>query len=286
MAKTFDAASKHLIEAHPADWLALAGLPITGKVSVVDADVSTISAAADKVILVDGPEPYIAHFELQSAVDITVDGRVLWYNVLLRRRHGLPVRSVVILLRPEAQSASIVGRVYDSSWPDNYLDFRFKIIRVWEQSPQALLSGGLGTLPLAPISAVAANELPEVVRQMEARFEKESPREQHDLETASYIMLGLRYPKEMIAILLTGVRKMKESVTYQAILEEGEARGKVIGKTEGKRDTLVELGAKKFGPPDEETLKKISGVTDLNLLNTMLERLFEASSWEELVSFR
>ena len=102
MAKRFDATTKELFDRHPADWLAYAGLPVPANraaVRVVDADLSGISLSPDKVVLVDGPEPYIAHFEFQSGVDADLDLRVLVYNVLLRRRHRLPVRSVVILLR-------------------------------------------------------------------------------------------------------------------------------------------------------------------------------------------
>ena len=38
MAKAFDATMKHLLEGHPADWLALARLPTAGKVEVTEAD--------------------------------------------------------------------------------------------------------------------------------------------------------------------------------------------------------------------------------------------------------
>ena len=95
MAKQFDSTIKYLVESHPADWLALAGLPVGKRLEVIDADVSSISAAADKVIRVWDPVPYIAHIEFQVSADAILDGRVLFYNVMLRWRHGLPVRSVV-----------------------------------------------------------------------------------------------------------------------------------------------------------------------------------------------
>jgi predicted transposase YdaD len=47
----YDAALKDLIETRPADWLPLLGLPV-GPVTLVDADLVTVSAEADKVIRV------------------------------------------------------------------------------------------------------------------------------------------------------------------------------------------------------------------------------------------
>lgn len=63
MAKQYDAAIKQLVERHPGDWLAFAGLPAATKLEIVDADLSAISPSADKVIRVEEPVPYVAHLE-------------------------------------------------------------------------------------------------------------------------------------------------------------------------------------------------------------------------------
>jgi hypothetical protein len=147
MAKAFDATTKQLVEAFPADWLRYVGLPLDGKVSVVDADVSSVTAAADKVIRVDAAQPYLAHLEFQSSGDPNLDRRMLLYNTLLRARHGLPVWSVVVLLRPEARSGA-TGRFRDLVADDLSIDFRYRVLPVWEQRVETLLSGGLGRLAL------------------------------------------------------------------------------------------------------------------------------------------
>ncbi len=77
MAKAYDATTKQLVETRPADWLAYAGLPVDGPIQVVDADLSSFSFAADKVVRVGGPSPYIAHFEFQSAAEVDLDWRIL-----------------------------------------------------------------------------------------------------------------------------------------------------------------------------------------------------------------
>ena len=66
MAKPYDSTAKFLVQEYPADWLALAGLVPVGPVSTIDANLSTITAEADKVLRVDDPEPWLAHVELQA----------------------------------------------------------------------------------------------------------------------------------------------------------------------------------------------------------------------------
>jgi hypothetical protein len=122
MPHPFDAANKHLTQAYPADWLTLAGLPLGTSLRVVDADLSTISAAVDQVIVVDGPEPYAAHQEFQSGARPNLDLDMLLYNALGRRLLGLPVKSVVFALRPAALSGTL-GGIFDPRDPKHKLEF-------------------------------------------------------------------------------------------------------------------------------------------------------------------
>src|SRR5581483_1745873 len=131
MAKPFDATLKSLLEASPRDWPALAGYPAAAA-EVIDADVSTISGAADKVLRIPGPPPWLMHLEFQTGPDRSLPRRVHGYNALLEDRHDLPVRSAVILLRPQADLANLTG-VYERQFAEEapYLTFRYQVIRVW-----------------------------------------------------------------------------------------------------------------------------------------------------------
>ena len=73
---------------------------------------------------------------------------------------------------------------------------------------------------------------------------------------------------------------MKESVTYQAILEEGEA----IGKAEEARRVLLLLGREQFGEPSAKIVALLDAVTDLGRLEALVLRLLYVKSWEELLS--
>lgn len=74
MAQPFDASLKELIEQYPSDWLPLAGLGTAASVDVIDADLSTVTAAADKVLHIGKRPPWLMHLELQSS------RKALWLN--------------------------------------------------------------------------------------------------------------------------------------------------------------------------------------------------------------
>lgn len=85
---------------------------------------------------------------------------------------------------------------------------------------------------------------------------------------------------------------MKESVTYQAILEEGEAIGFPIGKAIGFaigkakaiRDGVLRQGGRRLGPPDSDTVARLEAITDHEQLFQLTDRLLDVATWEELLA--
>ena len=76
----------------------------------VNADVSTVTAAADKVLHVyTNQGDFLQHIDFQSGPDASLPRRSHCYNALLEERHELPVESVVVLMRPEANLKAING---------------------------------------------------------------------------------------------------------------------------------------------------------------------------------
>ncbi len=93
--------------------------PASGRssgVAPIDSNLSTITAEADKVLRVEGPEPWLAHFELQSSHEAHLPRRLLRYNALLDDRHDLPTRSILVLLREQADGDDLSG-IYRRSLP-------------------------------------------------------------------------------------------------------------------------------------------------------------------------
>jgi hypothetical protein len=72
---------------------------------------------------------------------------------------------------------------------------------------------------------------------------------------------------------------MKESSTYQAILEEGRIEGAIA---EVKKMLRV-LGDKAFGPPDTQTAVAIERLNDLARLEELFVRMLTVESWQELL---
>ncbi len=67
----------------------------------------------------------------------------------------------------------------------------------------------------------------------------------------------------------------EESVTYQAILEKGVIRG--------YHDLLLQVGGKKIGAPTDSIIAAIRGIAEVAQLRELAERLFDVSSWQELL---
>lgn len=80
---------------------------------------------------------------------------------------------------------------------------------------------------------------------------------------------------------------MKESTTYQAILEEGEAIGEARGEAKGKlaeaKKWLRMRGESRFGPPDARMTKALERIADLQRLEALAVKLLRANSWPELL---
>jgi hypothetical protein len=72
---------------------------------------------------------------------------------------------------------------------------------------------------------------------------------------------------------------MKESSTYQAILEEGRVEGAVAEA----KTFLRMLGDRRFGRPDDRTAAILESIEDLARLEDLGSRLEAARSWQELL---
>jgi hypothetical protein len=276
---------KQLTELAPQDWVVQGGWP-AAPVCIIDADIATIAGATDKVIRVAGRPNCLLAVDFQSGHDtIAKLPDLLLYNSALFKRHGLRVRSLLVLLHRGADSPQLTG-LYERGFPGEPFDaaLRYRVLRVWQVAAEKWLVGGLGLVPLAPLGDVQHQELPSVITRMKQRLEREAPpRQATDLWSAAYILMGMRYERALVQRLLQGVLTMKESVTYQAIIEEGETKGKAEGKVEEARNMILLMGRSQFGEPSTETEAALNALSDVRQLEKLGVRLLRAVSWEELL---
>jgi predicted transposase YdaD len=285
MAGPFDATLKQLVDAFAADWVAhlapLVGLPPATAVEPLDADLSTVQPAVDKVFRLRPPAAGLLHLEPQSSWDGELPSRLLLYNVLLEHRYGGPVYTVALLLRRDANSPQLTGAL-SRTFPTGaeYLRFAYTVVRLWELPADRLLAGGLGAAPLALLTDDAAPRLPELVARFSERAEREAPNPgvTNLLLTSGFILLGLRYDKAVIRTLFAGVQRMRESSTYQAILDEGRAEGLVLARQED----LLTLLQERFGPVSPELETRIRATTDPARLQAALRQVLRINSADEL----
>jgi hypothetical protein len=260
--------------------LALCGRTTTAPVEIVDSDLSAVTSAADRVLRILDNPAWLLHLELQSSRNFGLLTNLLLYNALLERRHGLSVRTVVVLLRQSADFPEMTG-VLQRQFPGEppYLTFRYEVIRLWQLPASVFLDGGLGVVPLAPLGAVTEAELPAVIGQMERRIALEAtPAEAGPLWTAARILMGLRYPKTLLTDLLQGIHMInwEDSVTYVEIIEKGMVKA--------RRDSLLRMGRKKFGAPSEAVTTLLAGIDDPERLADLIDRVLDVSTWEELLA--
>jgi hypothetical protein len=136
-------------------------------------------------------------------------------------------------------------------------------------------------MPLAILAKLPPEVSPEVgvaetVGQILERLSQEhSPAVGAKLLTASFVLSGLRVSKSIAMSLFAGVHAVQESVTYQAIVEEGEIKG--------ARKFILRLGKKKFGRTPAAVTKALEAIEDLDRLERLSDRLLTAKNWTDLL---
>jgi predicted transposase YdaD len=291
MSQTYDPVLKVLVETEPQGWPDLLGLP-AGPVTVIDSDVSSnVIGAVDKVLQVRADPEYLLHIDFQAGHDSArFPRRLRLYNTVLDDRHEMLVRSVAVILRPEADSPQLSG-LFERRFPgeEPYAIWRYYVMRVWQVPPERFLAGPIGLLPLAPISKVTDAELPEIIRMVTERFGYNETAS--ELWVATRILLGLRHPIDFVDALLQGVMGMRDSATYRAIVEEGRAEGLAAGRNEGRSQGRAEgalrilllMGGEHLGPPDDHTYEKLEKLRDVELLEMLARNVSKVNSWKELL---
>ena len=180
MSLPFDATIKDVVQVCPADVAAVLGLDELGPPSILNVDLSTITAATDIVFGFGEPLVSIYDLNFQSGRDAALAARLLLYNALLYQRFGVPVHTIVVLLRPAADDLALTGKLkYRTRRRGGKLDFSFEVVRLWQLPVRSILQGGVGTLPLAPLCRQLGDlpledALPDLVRQIDSRLSRET----------------------------------------------------------------------------------------------------------------
>jgi predicted transposase YdaD len=279
----FDATLKDSVQTYPADYAASFHFDDLLPLAALNVDLSTLSAATDVALGRGDPPDVIIDLNFQSGADADAPARAMVYSSVLHLRYRVPVHSIIILLRPEADHPALTGKLRYRARPrKGKMDFRYEVVRLWRMPVQRILKGGLGTLSLAPLCRMPHNArltdaLPGVLETVIARLNRETtPAAAAKILTGAYVLAGLRMSRDEARQLFGRVRAVQESTTYQAILEEGEVRG--------VQKTLLRLGGQRFGTASENTRAHITAIEDLARLERMIDHVLHVNSWSELLA--
>jgi hypothetical protein len=233
----------------------------------------------------------IIHLRIQSMYQEDIGRTVHAKNRALQEHYHLPAESFVILLWRGADGPAVTGRHEVPARKDRPAQtFKYGIQRVWQRKPEEALAGGLGTLPMALMSDVAPERLPDIVRRVDARIRAEAPpAEGANLWMAACFWMGLRYPADMVRELLRDVwPRMTTSKFYQGTQAAGFAEGMSEGLVEGPllatRRLILRRGEPRLQAPAEAATARLDAINHLETLEKLYERLPQAASWEQLLA--
>ena len=251
----FDNICKFLAETYSTDLASwLFGEPIL-LTQVQPQELAVEPIRADSLILLEA-EGLLLHLEFQTKADPHIPFRMLDYWVRGRRRFpDKRIRQVVIYLKETSSDL-----VFQNKFEEGTTHHEFEAIRLWEQ-PLSHFLEFTGMLPFAILVNERNKErlLRNIAQKIDAIPDQKT---RQTIGAATYVLAGLVLDENIIKQIL---RRdiMEESVTYQAILREGELkglkRGREEGEIQGRKQALLtiilRLLTRKFGnlPPKLHT---------------------------------
>ncbi len=228
----YDNTCKYLAATFPSDfasWLLGKPIPLT---KLEPSELTVDPIRADSVIFLESTE-IIMHLECQTKPDPTMSYRMANYWLRLYGKYPTKeIHQTVIYLKRTNSPL-----VHETSFKSKQMIHNFNIIRLWEE-PTETFQQYLGLLPLAILSKTIDPE--ETLRQVARQIENiEDKQVQSNVAASTAIISGIALNKEIIQRLLRS-EIMKESVIYQEILLEGEAKGIAKGIAKGKAEGKAE----------------------------------------------
>ena len=201
---------------------------------------------AYKVVTASGAR--IVHIEAQSSYDHLMPERMADYGAREWMKYRLPVTCYVLLLtdRQLPRNPVTTGRI-DAG--DVQITVRFRLVRLSQISAaQMLKTQREHLLPFVPLMQGGQKELIAGARAL-----RKVKQESKQLELGLYfsVLGGLRYnPADLLDLVwresMIPLRVLKESPTYEFLINEGKDQWKEEGKIEGLSNMLRLLIAKRF----------------------------------------
>lgn len=151
---------------------------------------------------------------------------------------------------------------------------------MWEQDPAPLLED----TPLLPLAALCAATTPaQLLTQVAEQVSNiEEPATRQEISTCTQLLAGLRFNENLIRqVFQEGI--MRESVIYQAILQEGLQQGLQQGK-QAELSLLMRQLTRRIGTVDAQLQERIRGLATQEL-EDLGEALLDFSEPSDLAAW-
>jgi predicted transposase YdaD len=213
--------------------------------------------------------------------------RMFEYAAMACRSYGQVPIQILVLMENTAAARRI---------PDHFAQggvrVSYRVIRLWEEDPQAILDSGLtGLLPLLPLMAGSStNLLEESLTALEERLE--SSEERTSLMKAAALLASLRTKPNVILSILRDramLNLLEDTPLGQQLLAEREARGREAAREEGRRHvvelTLRQLQSRLKALPSSITERvsqlSLSKLDELSLALLDFSNVSDLQTWLE-----
>lgn len=275
MAKRYDQAFKLLTEEDPRATLAMfAGIPLTVEmeVRVVDREVNLAALQVDNLYRCRTADAeFLVHIEAVTRYRAAAVDRQFDYVQAIVAKYRLACRSYLVLLT-EKEVPKVLPRVLRRAYGDVESTLRLRIVRLWRISAARILRlENAQLLPWIPLLRASVEEMQETVRRLEVADED-------TLRTRLLLLGGLRYGSreaflQRLDQMILSDEILRESCMYQVLLDAEQ--GFEQGRLEARREDLMKLLTRKFGPLHPATKRKLERATN-EKLDRWLDKVLDA----------
>jgi predicted transposase YdaD len=275
-----DASMKALLRTCPAALLQLAGMRAApDTIRIEDSNINLPEQRADHVFIVPSQAEPGGERAIYCEYQLTPDSRLLstWFSKCggLTRQLMMPVVLLVVYLE----------RGDRASFPDRYIaevdglknEYIFPTLRLWEVAHR-IRSGEFAAL--APL-LVLCDEEPSTATVQEEIALIDSADLSVDLRS-DLLAIVLRIAASRLSLealrplFIEETEHMKDTGFIGEWLAESEAKG--------ERNIIIRQGSRRFGPPSEDVLERLSKIESTAELEALSLRLLEVESWQELLA--
>jgi predicted transposase YdaD len=221
------------------------------------------------------PEPTLVLVEIETYPDNSADAQVLDDLMLIAVDRGVVPDVVSLVLKPKGNLAVTGQAERQSRHGGAVLSGAWRVVRLWELDAEDLFAAGdVGLIPWVPLTRTTQPPEQLLARCRDRLAAVPDANDRAGLMVVAQILAGLAYPDRRVLDLFGGPEVMIESPVLDEVKEilrkRYEEQYKTEGRAEAFRQLTVEGLVERFGAVPEELQSKLTAITDLPRLKSLV----------------